>query len=185
VRSIGAPCGSRIDLSGVFTAKTEGASKGVEITIVHASHVNNASDNLLSKSEQEHLKADGAIREYGPATGFVVKFTNGLTAYLSGDTGIHSEMKTVIHDVHKGNFAVLNLEPNPGIFHCGAHAINELIQPESVILTHVNESATEGGKLRAKSHTAALIEQLKPPARLAIRGRAIEFGGEGKCDGGS
>lgn len=181
---VGAPCGSRIDMGGVFTAKAEGASKGVEITIVYASHVNNAPDNLLSKAEREHLKADGAIREYGPATGFVVKFTNGLVAYLSGDTGIHSEMKTVVNEYHKAKLAVLNLGPNPGIFHSGVHAVNELIRPESVILTHVNEPATEGGKLRAKSQTAAFIKGLKPDAYLAISGRTMQFDGDGRCAAG-
>jgi L-ascorbate metabolism protein UlaG (beta-lactamase superfamily) len=174
-------CTSRIDMGGVFVAKAEGASKGVEITIVYASHVNNAPDSLLSKEEREHLKADGAIREYGPATGFVVKFTNGLTAYLSGDTGVHSEMKTVVNEFHKANLAVLNLGVNPGIFQSGAHAMNELVRPASVILTHVNEAATEGGKLKPKSHTAALIKQLKPVAHLALSGNTMEFDGQGKC----
>jgi ribonuclease BN (tRNA processing enzyme) len=83
-------CSSRIDMGGVFTAKAEGAPQGVEITIVHAAHVNNAPPALLSEAQRAALKADGAVLEYGPATGFVVKFTNGLVAYLSGDTGIHS-----------------------------------------------------------------------------------------------
>jgi hypothetical protein len=93
-------------------------------------------------------------------------------------------MKTVVSDFHKANFAVLNLGVNPGIFLSGAHAINELIQPASVILTHVNEPATEGGKLRPISRTAALIKHLKPPAHLAISGRTMEFDGEGKCVSG-
>jgi len=179
-----AACSSRIDLGGVFTAKAEGAAQAVEITIVYASHVNNAPPSLLSKEERERLKADGAVLEYGPATGFVVKFTNGLVAYLTGDTGIHSEMKTVVSDFHKANLAVLNLGVNPGIFLSGAHAINELIRPASVIVTHVNEPGTEGGKLRPISRTAALIKHLKPPAHLAISGRTMEFDGEGKCVSG-
>ncbi len=177
-------CSSRIDLGGVFSAKAEGAPMAVEVTIVYAAHVNDAPPALLSKEEQQRLKADGAIREYGPATGFVVKFTNGLVAYLSGDTAIHAEMKTVIHDFHKANLAVLNLGVNPGIFISGAHAINELVRPESVIFTHVNEPATEGGKLLPKSKTAALIKDLKRPAYLAISGRTMEFDGSGKCAAG-
>ena len=43
----------------------------------------------------------------------------------------------------------------------GAHAMNELVRPASVILTHPNEAVTEGGKLRPASRTAALIKQLK------------------------
>jgi L-ascorbate metabolism protein UlaG (beta-lactamase superfamily) len=177
-------CSSQTDLGGVFVAKAAKASQGVEITIVYASHVNNAPPALLSEAQRELLKADGSVLEYGPATGFVVKFTNGLTAYLSGDTGIHSEMKTVINEYHKANLAVLNLGPNPGIFLSGAHAMNELVRPASVILTHPNEPVTEGGKLRPASRTAALIKQLKPPAHLAISGRTMEFDGKGKCVAG-
>jgi len=174
-------CTSRIDLGGMFVAKTADAEQGVEITIVYASHVNNAPPALLSEATRSALEADGALLEYGPATGFVVKFTNGLTAYLSGDTGIHSEMRTVVNEYHRANLAVLNLGNNPGIQFSGAHVINELLQPESVILTHVNEPATEGGRLRPRSHTAALIEQLEPPTHLAISGRTMEFDGQGRC----
>jgi L-ascorbate metabolism protein UlaG (beta-lactamase superfamily) len=177
-------CSSQTDLGGVFVAKAANAAQGVEIAIVYASHVNNAPPALLSEVQRAAAKADGAILEYGPATGFVVKFTNGLTAYLSGDTGIHSEMKTVVNEYHKANLAVLNLGPNPGIFFSGAHAMNELVRPASVILTHPNEPVTESGKLRAASRTAALMKQLKPVAHLAISGRTMEFDGKGKCVAG-
>jgi len=73
-------CSSRIDMGGVFTAKAAEASQGVEITIVYASHVNNVPPALLTEAQRAALKADGAILEYGPAAGFVIKFTNGLTA---------------------------------------------------------------------------------------------------------
>jgi L-ascorbate metabolism protein UlaG (beta-lactamase superfamily) len=177
-------CTSQTDLGGIFNARAEGAKQGVEITIVYASHVNNAPPSLLSQAQQDVIKADGGVVEYGPATGFVLKFSNGLTAYLTGDTGIHSEMKTVINEYHKANLAVLNLGANPGIYISGAHAMNELVKPASIILTHVNEPATEGGKLRPASQTARLIKQLKAPAHLAISGRTMEFDGGGKCVAG-
>ena len=179
-----AACSSRIDLGGVFTAKADGAAQGVEFTIVYSAHVNNAPPSLLTNEQQAALKADGAQLEYGPAVGFVVKFTNGLVAYLSSDTAIHAEMKTIINEYHKASLAVLNLGPNPGIFVSGAHAMNELVKPASVILTHVNEPVTEGGKLRPNTNTARLIKQLKAPAHLAISGRTMEFDGKGKCVGG-
>ena len=177
-------CNSQTDLGGVFVAKAANASQGVEITIVYASHVNDAPPSLLSEAQREMLKADGAIFEYGPATGFVVRFTNGLTAYLTGDTGIHSEMKTVVNEFHKANLAVLNLGNNPGIYLSGAHAMNELVRPASVILTHPNEPVTEGGKPLPASRTAALVKQLKPAAHLAISGRTMEFDGKGRCVAG-
>jgi L-ascorbate metabolism protein UlaG (beta-lactamase superfamily) len=181
---VAAACSSRIDMGGVFMAKAEGAAQGVEITIVYAAHVNDAPPELLSESQRAALKADGAILDYGPPVGFVVKFTNGLVAYLSSDTAIHAEMKTVINEFHKANLAVLNLGANPGIFISGAHAMNELVKPASVILTHANEPATEGGKVRPASQTARLIKQLKAPAHLAISGRTMEFDSGGKCVAG-
>ncbi|HKU71287.1 MAG TPA: MBL fold metallo-hydrolase [Burkholderiales bacterium] len=179
-----AACSSRIDTGGVFTAKTEGAAKGVEITIVQSAHVNNAPPSLLSEAERENLKANGAEREYGPAVGFIVKFTNGLVAYLTSDTAVFGDMKLVMHDFYKPSLAVLNLGPNPGIFYTGAYAMNDLVQPTSIILTHANEPVTEGGKLRPTSNTAKLIKQLKAPSHLAISGRTMEFDGQGKCVAG-
>jgi L-ascorbate metabolism protein UlaG (beta-lactamase superfamily) len=181
---VAAICRSQTDLGGVFKARAPNGSQPVEITIVYASHVNNAPPGILSQARNELIKADGAALEFGPATGFVVKFTNGLTAYLTGDTGIHSEMKTIINEYHRANLAVLNLGPNPGIFVSGAHAMNELVRPASIILTHPNEPVTEGGKLRPASRTAALVKQLKSPAHLALSGRTMEFDGKGKCVAG-
>jgi L-ascorbate metabolism protein UlaG (beta-lactamase superfamily) len=177
-------CNSQTDLGGVFIAKAPNAAQGVEITIVYASHVNNVPPALLSQAQREALKADGAILEYGPATGFVVKFTNGLTAYLTGDTGVHTEMKTVVNDYHKANLAVLNLGANAGAYVSGAHAMNELVQPATVIISHPNEAVTEGGKLRANTRTAALIKRMKAATQLALSGRTMEFDGKGQCVAG-
>src|SRR6266487_4030703 len=61
------------------------------------------------------------------------------------------------------------------LFQSGAYAINDLIRPASVIFTHVNEAATEGGKLKANTQTAALMKQVKTPAYLAISERTMDF----------
>jgi L-ascorbate metabolism protein UlaG (beta-lactamase superfamily) len=177
-------CMASIDLGGVFTATAAGAQTGVEITIVYASHVNNVPPALLPEAERIALEASGAVLEFGPPVGFVIRFSNGLTAYLSGDTGIHSEMRTVVNEYHHANLAVLNLGNNPGIYLSGSHVINELIEPASVILTHVNEPATENGRLRPQSRTAELIVRLRPPAYLAISERTMEFDGRGRCAAG-
>jgi L-ascorbate metabolism protein UlaG (beta-lactamase superfamily) len=179
-----AACSSRIDTGGVFTAQTAGANQGVEFTIVYSAHVNDVAPSLLSKPEQDLLKADGAQLGYGPPVGFVVKFTNGLVAYLSSDTAVFGDMKTVIHDFYKANLAVINLGPNPGLFQTGEYAIDDLLKPASVIFTHVNEAATEGGKLKADTQTAALMKQVKAPTYLAISERTMEFDGKGKCVSG-
>ncbi|MBC8022741.1 MAG: MBL fold metallo-hydrolase [Burkholderiales bacterium] len=175
-------CRSNTHLGGAFTAKAAGATQGVEITIVYASHANNVPLSLLSEAHRALHTNEGTSLVIGPPTGYVVKFTNGLTAYLSGDTGVHTEMKTVVNDYHKANLAMLNFGSSAVTVASAAHAMNDLVRPASVILTHVNEAATEGGKLRPTTRSAALMKQLKGVTpHLAISGRTMEFDGKGKC----
>jgi L-ascorbate metabolism protein UlaG (beta-lactamase superfamily) len=178
---VAAPCRSNTHLGGAFIAKAAGATQGVEITIVYASHANNVPLSLLSEPQRSHLAADGASIVLGPPTGYVVKFTNGLVAYLSGDTGVHTEMKTVVNEYHKANLAMLNFGTSAVTTASAAYAMNELVRPASVILSHVNEVASEGGKVRPASRSAALMKQLKGASYLALSGRTMEFDGQGKC----
>ena len=181
---VAAVCRSNTHLGGAFIAKAPEAAQGVEITIVYASHANNVPLSLLSDAHRANLAPDDTSIVLGPPTGYVVKFTNGLVAYLSGDTGIHTEMKTVINEYHKANLTLLNIGASAVTLMSAAHAMNELVRPASVILSHANEAVTEGGKLRPTSRTAALIKQLKPTSHLAISGRTMEFDGKGKCVAG-
>jgi len=181
---VASPCRSNTHLGGAFVARGPNAAQGVEITIVYASHANNVPLSLLSAAQRAALEPDATSLVLGPPTGYVVKFTNGLVAYLSGDTGIHTEMKTVVNEYHKANLAVLNLGPSAVTPTSAAYAMNALVRPASVILSHPNEAVTEGGKLRPASRAAALVKQLKPASHLAISGRTMEFDGSGKCVAG-
>jgi L-ascorbate metabolism protein UlaG (beta-lactamase superfamily) len=182
---VAAPCRSNAHLGGTFVAKAPNASQGVEITIVYASHANNVAPTLVSEPLRSQLAADDAGLVLGPPTGLVVKFTNGLTVYLSGDTGIHTEMKNVVHDFHKANLAVINLGSSAIEPLAAAYAMNELVQPASVIVSHVNEVGTQGGKVRPDSRTAMLISRLKGrPGYPAVSGRTMEFDGKGRCVAG-
>jgi hypothetical protein len=89
-----------------------------------------------------------------------------------------------VNEYHKANLAVLNLGSSAVTVMSGAYAMNDLVKPASVILSHVNEAATEGGKLRPSSRTAAVIKALKAQAHLAVSGRTMEFDGKGKCVAG-
>ena len=175
-------CRSNSHLGAAFIAQAAGAAQGVEVTIVYASHANNVAPSLLSEAQRAAHEADGTGLPVGPPTGFVVKFTNGLTVYLSGDTGIHTEMKTVVNEYHHANLAVLNLGPSAVTVNSAAYAMNELVRPNSVIFSHVNEAVTEGGKLRPAARAAAIMKLLKGVTpHLAISGRSMEFDGAGNC----
>jgi len=181
---VAAPCRSVTHLGGTFIARTAGAPKGVEITIVYASHANNVPLSLLSPAQRANLEPDDTSIVLGPPTGYVVKFTNGLVAYLSGDTGVHTEMKTVVNELHHANLAMLNYGSSAVDARSAAFAMNDLVRPASVILTHVNEAATESGKLRPASRTAALVKLLKARPHLALSERTMEFDGKGMCTAG-
>jgi L-ascorbate metabolism protein UlaG (beta-lactamase superfamily) len=89
-----------------------GASRnvgGVTITTVPAVHSNGLADAFLEGDLSKQLAENGLTISLGPPTGFVLKFSNGLVAYLSGDTGITSEQKLVVHDYYKAKLAVINI----------------------------------------------------------------------------
>ena len=177
-------CRSITNLGGAFTARKAGAAQSVEITIVYASHANNLPLSLVSEAQRAMHTADGTGVTLGPPTGYVIKFTNGLVAYLSGDTGIHTEMKTVVNDYHRANLAVYNLGLSAGTNASVTQALNLLLKPESVLFTHPNEAVTEGGKLRPASRAAALVKGLSATSHFDVSRRTMEFDGKGKCVAG-
>lgn len=60
-----------------------------------------------------------------------------------------------------------------------AYVINEMVKPVSVIPSHANEVATEGGKLIDGTKTDVFIKAVKVPAHLPLSGRTMEFDGKG------
>jgi L-ascorbate metabolism protein UlaG (beta-lactamase superfamily) len=180
-----APCLAPVELGGTKVVKAAGASSGVEITTVHAAHDSTLPRNLLTDAQQKVLEPDNISVSLGEPSGYVVRFTNGLKIYLSGDTGLHAEMKAVVHDFHRVNLALMNLAPNAIKPDSAAYAINELVQPVTVIVSHPNEGATSGGRLKAGTRTKQFIDQVRGrPVYLALSGRTMEFDGAAKCVAG-
>jgi L-ascorbate metabolism protein UlaG (beta-lactamase superfamily) len=185
VAPFAAPCVAGVNLGGARTIRLGEAARGVEITVVPASHDSTVSRALLSEPERKMLEPDNVSVQLGQPSGYVIRFSNGLTVYMSGDTGIHTEMKTVVHDYHKANLMLLNLGLSALNNPAAAYVTNELVRPNAVVITHVNEAATVGGKLKPLSRTAAYIGLVKDrPVHLAISGKTMEFDGSGKCVAG-
>jgi len=122
---------------------------------------------VLKKEDLEAsvaILAAGLTAYVGPPGGFVLRFSNGLTAYLSGDTGITAEQDLVVRGHYKANLAVMNVGGFP--FTTGpdeaAYVVNDLVRPNSVIISHVNEPATVGGKV-APNIVAAEERAALPP----------------------
>ena len=175
-------CIASAHIGGTRALKVTGAPRSVEVTVVTAAHESSVPRSLLTDPERKNLEADNVSITLGPSTGYIIRFTNGLTVYLSGDSGLHSEMKTLVNEFHHANLMVLNLGPSAVTSYAGAYAANELVKPNSVIASHVNEAATTDGKLKPTSRTAAFTNLVKGrPVYPAISGKTMEFDGDGKC----
>jgi L-ascorbate metabolism protein UlaG (beta-lactamase superfamily) len=180
-----APCLATANLGGTRAVRAANAPRAVEITIVHAAHSSAVSRDLLGDAAKGALLPDNLNVSLGPPSGYVVRFTNGLTVYLSGDTALHSDMRAVVRDYYKPNLAVMNLGTSAISMPEAAYAMNEMVRPSTVIASHVNEAATAGGKLRPDSRTAAFAALVKGrPVYPAVSGKTMEFDGSAKCVAG-
>ena len=156
---------------------------GVGIASVPAAHSNGLNPAFISdKAHADVLAANGLTAYVGEPGGYVLRFSNGLVAYLSGDTGIIAEQDIVVRRHYGANLAVINIGDT---FTIGpteaAYVINELVKPKSVIPSHTNEPVTQGGKLREGTRTAAFVAATTVPVHLPLSGRTMEFDGQGTC----
>lgn len=158
---------------------------GVSIATVPAVHTNGVSPAFIGGELGEMLEAAGLQISAGPATGYVLTFSNGLAVYLSGDTGITAEQETVVRRHYNAQVAVMNIGdtyttgPTEAAF-----VVNELIQPTSVIASHANELATQEGEVISGTRTDAFINASDVPVHLPLSGRTMEFDSGGKCVAG-
>lgn len=159
---------------------------GVKISTVTAIHSNGLDPDYIGGEMGRHMKDAGIAGYVGEATGYVLRFSNGLVAYLSGDTGITSDMDSVVRRHYHARLVVLNIgdtfTTGPAE---GAFVINELVKPASVIASHANEPATKGGKVLPGTRTEAFLKAVKGAAvHVPLSGRTMEFDANGKCVAG-
>ena len=171
----------------VVTLRFGAANKvgGVTVSSVPAAHSNGLDPSFLDGDAAQALKSNGLTAYVGPAGGYVVRFTNGLVVYLSGDTGVIADQDLVVRRFYQANLAVLNIG---GTFTVGpteaAYVINELVKPKSVIASHANEAATADGKLLPDSRTGAFTKAVGVPVHVPLSGKPMTFGGDGRCTSG-
>ena len=158
---------------------------GVRIATVTALHSNGVDPDFVGGDLGKAMKEAGIAGDVGLATGYVLRFSNGLVAYLSGDTGILADQELVVRNYYHAKLAVMNMGDG---FSTGpaeaAYVINELVKPASVIPSHANEVGTVGGKVRPGSKTEAFMKAVKVPAHIPLSGKTMEFDASGKCTAG-
>ena len=158
---------------------------GVRIATVTALHSNGLDPDYIGGDLGKAMKEAGIAGDVGLATGYVLKFSNGLVAYLSGDTGITADQDLVVRNHYGAKLAVMNIGDG---FTTGpaeaAYVINDLVKPASVIASHANEVGTVKGKVRPGSKTEAFMKAVKVPVHIPLSGKTMEFDSAGKCTAG-
>ena len=158
---------------------------GVSITTVPAVHSNGIAGAFVHGELGELLEQAGLTAYAGPPTGYVLTFSNGLSVYLSGDTGVTAEQKTVVADQYKAKLVVMNIGDT---FTTGpteaAYVINDLIKPAAVIPSHANETATKDGNVIAGSKTDIFTQAVNVPVHLPLSGKTMAFDADGMCTEG-
>ncbi len=157
----------------------------VRVTTVPASHSNGIAGAMLGGELGKLLDAAGVTAYAGPPTGYVLTFSNGLPVYLSGDTGITSEQEIVASQYYESALAVINIGDT---FTTGpseaAWVINNLIQPNAVIVSHANEVATTKGKVNKGTRTEAFLNLAEMAAYVPLSGQTMSFNDVGDCING-
>ena len=156
---------------------------GVRIAIVPVTHSNGIGSVFLNKDLGDLLHQDGLTAYAGPDNGYILSFSNGLVVYLSGDSGIFADQDVTVRRFYGAKLAIVNAG---GIYTSGpkeaAYSITELIRPQAVIPHHMNEAATEKGKLKPESKTALFKSLIKDiPVHVPLSGRTMEFDGNAQC----
>ena len=165
---------------------------GVKVHVVATYHSNGLDSSFLSldiadTTLKTDLDVEGLTAYVGPDHGYIIRFTNGLVVYLTGDTGPYGDMRDIVHDFYGANLAVVHLGSTFGMGpEEGAFAVNNLIKPKSVIVTHVNEAATgevTPGVVNSGSKTEKFLNLLNKTTKgfAPLSGVPISCNGKGKC----
>ncbi|MEO8681594.1 MAG: MBL fold metallo-hydrolase [Vicinamibacterales bacterium] len=179
-------CTAPLGVGGTRSVKRAGAAASVRITGVTATHPSNIPAALVDAPGL----ASGTTAYAGLAQGFVIRFTNGLTAYLTGDTGVFGDMSTVIGKFYNPNLMVINIGPGGnGPTALGPEdavkVIQNFIRPTTVMPSHVGEQATSGGRLLGNTRTELFMRYAKAFTEvvLPVSDLTFSFDGDGRCVG--
>ena len=179
-------CTAPIGISGTRTIRRAGANGAVCTTGVQAAHPNNIPAALVDAPGL----APGTTAYGGLALGFVLRFSNGLTAYLTGDTGVFGDMSQVIAKFYNPGLMVINIGPGGnGPTALGAEdaamVVQNWIRPATVMPSHVGEQATSGGRLQANTRTELFVRIMRSftDVVLPVSDVTLTFDGNGRCIG--
>ena len=177
---LSAPCTASLRPGGSRTARFNGASAGVKLVAVPAFH----SDGIPAAFVDDPGVAPGTAGYGGSENGFILKFTNGLTVYLTGDTGLFGDMRSIIRKYYQPTLMVANISdtvtlgPDEAAF-----AATRLVRPQTIIPSHINEAATTNGQPTG-ARLLRFLDQMNGSGInvvIPLSGVTRQFDGSGNC----
>ena len=179
------PCVGTIR-GGTITVTFKGQTQGVKITTIPAFHSAGASPTEVDSLDgiPGPGVAPGLTGYAGSESGYIMRFTNGLTVLWTGDSGLISDWDTM-SQFYKPNLAIVHMD---GLFTMGpeeaAFAVERLIQPVTVIPEHINQVSTSGGVVVPGQRLDVFINDLREAKVVVpLSGLPISCDGRGNCTG--
>lgn len=180
---LGGPCTAALRPGGSRTVQRIGSPGLVRIAAVPAFHSNGIDPALLDSPG-----LPTGYRAYGGSEGgFVITFTNGLVAYLTGDSGMFGDMETIISRFYRPNLMVINMSDQVTLGPLEAvYVVKNLVRPNTVMPSHVNEAATSGGAILPGTRVDRFVSLVRGVADvvLPLSGVTRQFDGSGRCVAG-
>jgi len=176
------PCTASLRPGGSRTVVRIGSPGLVRIAAVPAFHSSGIDPGLLDPpGVAPGLRAYG-----GDEAGFIISFTNGLVVYLTGDSGMFGDMDTIISRFYHPTLMVINVSDTVTFGPLeAAYVVKTLVKPASVMISHVNEAATSGGKVVAGTRTDRFVTNVRSFADVVLPLSDVtrSFDGNGRCIG--
>ncbi len=169
---------------GTRTVVFSGQTQGVKITTIPAFHAAGAS--RIHVDPLDGVPGPGVpagLTGYaGHETGYIIRFTNGLTVLWTGDSGLIGDWE-VQSRFYRPNLAVVHMGD---VFTMGpdeaAFAVNHLIRPKTAIPEHANQVSTSGGAVNPGTRVERFIDQVRHAKVIVpLSGVPISCDGEGHC----
>lgn len=175
---------------GTRTAIFGSATTGVKITTIPAFHAAGAARIHIDPPNVPV----GLTGYAGSETGYILRFTNGLTVLWTGDSGLIGDWATQ-SQFYKVNLAVVH---GGDLFTMGpdeaAFAVKHLIKPKTVIPEHFNQVSTTKGAVNPGTKLERFIQQLnashdddddrdqsRPKVIVPLSGAHFSCDGKGNC----
>jgi len=175
---LSAPCTGSLRPGGTRAVRLSGMP-AMTITAFQAFHSNGIPASLVDAPGV----APGTTGYGGLDTGFAIAFTNGMHLFCTADSGPTVDYKFVVKDIYNPDVVVINMGDidtfSPDL---AAFVVNEWLQPNSVIPSHINQAATTNGQATGYRLLKFLDRvNRKTDVVVPLSGVTREFNSFGRC----